>query len=64
MDVVSKKGLVDTLKFMLELAEDSPEESYFIVETHFAEIDKTFQERSHKMQTDRVIEQQESGDKK
>lgn len=55
MDILSKDNLIDTLKFMIQVAEGSPKDSYFVTTCEFAQIDRSFQERSHKMGLKRAL---------
>ena len=64
MEILSRDNLIDTLKFMISIAEDSPKESYFVTNCEFAQVDADFQKRSHDMGLARALKLKEEADKK
>lgn len=63
MEVLSKKNLIDTLNFMIEIAEGSPDDAYFATTTEFSQVDKDFQERAHRMGLARALKLQKETEK-
>ena len=63
MEVLSRDNLIDTLKFMISVAEGSPEESYFVTNCEFAQVDKDFQERANKMGVARALKIKEEAER-
>jgi len=64
MEILSKTNLIDTLKFMILVAEGSPDDSYFAANTEFSQVDKDFQERAHKMGLARALKLQKETETK
>lgn len=64
MEILSRDNLIDTLQYMIEVAEGSPEEAYFMTNCEFAQVDKDFQERAHQMGVDRAVKAQKESESK
>jgi len=64
MEILGRDNLIDTLKYMLKIAEESPKDAFFMTNCEFAQIDKAFQERSHKLGLERALKLQEEADKR
>lgn len=60
MEILNKENLINTLKFMIEVAEGSPEGAYFMTNCEFSQVDADFQERAHKMGLARALKAEEA----
>jgi hypothetical protein len=65
MEILTRENLIDTLEYMIKVAKGSPKGSYFTVgDCSFSQIDKSFQDRAHKMGLDRALKQQKEAEKR